>query len=276
MAWNLSKLPPKQWPPPVAAPCCVVPMLRTETGRVTSHMVVPGILNGTVPNSVLSTVYVTSSCEIVTAVMDMKTKLTSVQRNVCSIVLSDLKEMKLGDIYSVTASRMQPSLIAMGTKYGVLMAKIYRSNGSKSRQLTTIREGTDGSVSTCSTDIDVWSLDPSHKQLHLDGDRITHPNELHARLSELKNKNRQLESELEETFSKSQASMKASEQKESELRAQMTTILEVSCVDYSFRLIVYSSLILILWKLSNSNSFAIQPRMNYKLPSRVSSPYSLR
>ena len=254
MAWNLSKLPPKQWPPPVATPCCVVPMLRTETGRVTSNMVVPGILNGTVPNSVISTVYVTSSCEIVTAVMDMKAKMTSVQRKVCSIVLSDLKEMKLGDVYSVTASRMQPSLIAMGTKYGVLIGKIYRSDGSKSKQLTTISEESDGSVTTRSTDLDIWSLDPSHKQLLLDGDRITHPNELHARLSELKNKNRQLESELEETFSKSQASMKVSEQKESELRAQMTTILEVS----------YVAIPLCFWvSLSHSYTLEIQQQQQF-------------
>ena len=255
VAWNLSKLPPSAWPPPVATPCCVVPMLRTEKGRVISSMVVPGILHGIVPNSIFSTIYVTSCGEVVAALTDMSTQYDAVQRDVYSTILSDLNELRLGDVYSVTASRMQPSMVAMGTQYGVLLAKIFESDSSRSSQLTTLStineessvlfsvadhtvhrplKCMDDSVTSSSAfDADGWSIDPSQtsKQTLLNSDRVTDLNELKARLSELENRNTQLENELEQTLTKSEASTQVSEQRESELRAQMTSIL---CEQQSF------------------------------------------
>jgi hypothetical protein len=250
VAYDLSKLPKTSWPPPVATPCCVVPMLKTEKGRVSSKMVVPGILNGVLPDSIFSTVYVTSCGEIVTAVTDMKTQHASVQRDVCSIVLSDLNDLRLGDVYSVNVSRMQPTLIAMGTQYGVLLARIYESDGSRNSQLTTLTtineessvlisvaeqtvhrplKCTDDSVTTNPAfDLDGWSVDPSKtgKQPLLNSDRVNNLHELKARLSEVERRNTELEQELEENLTRSEVSTQISEQRENELRAQMTTILE--------------------------------------------------
>lgn len=250
VAWDLAKLPPSQWPPPVAIPCFVVPLLKTEKGRVLSSMTVPGILNGMLPRQIFSTVYITSCGEIATAVVDTSTQHASVQRDVCSIILSDVSELRLGDIYSVTASRMQPSMVAMGTQYGVLLARVFESDGTRSSQMTalsTINEESsvlfsvaeqtvyrplksmDDSVTNSSAfDVDGWSIDPSttRKQPLHSSDRIDNINELKTRLSELESRNSQLEHELEETLTRSEVSTQISEQRDSELRAQMTSILE--------------------------------------------------
>jgi chromosome segregation ATPase len=185
----------------------------------------------------------------------MSTQYDAVQRNVYSTILSDLSKLRLGDVYSVTASRMQPSMVAMGTQYGVLLAKIFESDSSRSSQLTTLStineessvlfsvadqtvhrplKCMDDSVTSSSAfDADGWSIDPSQtsKQTLLNSDRVTDLNELKTRLSELESRNTQLENELEQTLTKSEASTQVSEQRENELRAQMTSIL---CEQQSF------------------------------------------
>eukprot|EP00804_Cyclotella_cryptica_P008778 CCRYP_015628-RB/>CCRYP_015628-RB protein AED:0.08 eAED:0.08 QI:1084/1/1/1/1/0.66/3/1656/676 len=247
VAWDLSKLPDSDWPPPLVTPRCVFPLLRTESGRISSSMVLPGILNDTTPDSLIATVYVSSSSEIVTAVTDMTTRHDSVQRDSYSMVLADLNELRYGDVYSLAASRMKPSVIAMGTSYGVLLAKTFENNHAGS-QLPIIDEDTsvqfsivdqtnhrqqkflDASVddTNSSYDVDGWSLTPSLKNNKSfdDGDRVPNVNEMKARLSDLESRNSQLENALEQTLSKSEVSTQMSEDRERELRAQMASILE--------------------------------------------------
>ena len=250
VAWDLNNLPQSDWPPPVAIPCCVMPLMRTEKGRILSSMVLPGILNNITAPFMLSTVYVTSSGEIVTAITDMTTQRNSVQRDVLSLILSDLDELRFGDIYSITASRMQPSLIAMGTQYGVLLTQIHETDNYES-QLMTIDEETsvlfsvaDQTQSTYHTGqksmyvssdfttstfgLEGCSVNPlkKNKQTLHDTDRVTNVEELKARLVELETRNGQLENDLEGTVTRSEASSQLSENRERELRAQMTSILE--------------------------------------------------
>ncbi|KAL7514397.1 hypothetical protein ACHAXN_011780 [Cyclotella atomus] len=247
VAWNLSKLPPTSWPPPVHAPCFVVPILRTPKGRVLPSMVVPGILNGLIHSNIFISVYITSCGEIVTALVDLTTQHDSVQRDVCSIILSDVNELRLGDVYSVTASRMQPSMIALGTNYGVLLARVFESdNISRNSQMTTLttineessvlssiaeqtahRPPDDSVTASSAFDVDGWSVDPSmtSKQPLHNSDRLDNLQDLKAKLSELESRNSQLEHELEEQLTKSEVSTNISEQRESDLRAQMTSIL---------------------------------------------------
>jgi hypothetical protein len=86
----------------------------------------------------------------------------------------------------------------------------------------------DDSVTASSAfDADGWSVDPSmtSKQPLHGSDRLDNMHDLKTRLSELESRNSKLEHELEQQLTKSEVSSNISEQRESDLRAQMTSIL---------------------------------------------------
>lgn len=247
VAWDLSTLPDSDWPPPLITPRCVFPLLRTEMGRISPNMVLPGILNNITPDSLISTVYVSSSSEIVTAITDMSTRRDVVQRDSNLMVLADLNELRLGEVFSIAASCMQPSLIAMGTSYGVLLARTFENDDAGSQlpiideeasvqfsiaDQSVYRQGKfmDASIDCASSsyDMDGWSLAPSLQNIKSldDSHRVTAVSVMKERLSDLESRNIHLGNELEETLTKSEVSTQISEERERELRAQMASILE--------------------------------------------------
>mmetsp|Transcript_33474 Transcript_33474/g.60303 ORF Transcript_33474/g.60303 Transcript_33474/m.60303 type:complete len:938 (+) Transcript_33474:84-2897(+) len=138
VCWELTNLPRPEWPPPLLPPRCVVQLPRTADGKVSSEMVLPGIY-GMLSNSHLATIYVTSSSQLMAAVTYLEKQGDSVQLETNKMALVDLKTLNYGKSYTIAMSRLRPSLIAIGTQYGILFTKISESNNGR-KQLFPIQE----------------------------------------------------------------------------------------------------------------------------------------
>eukprot|EP00574_Skeletonema_japonicum_P007728 CAMPEP_0201723650 /NCGR_PEP_ID=MMETSP0593-20130828/7625_1 /ASSEMBLY_ACC=CAM_ASM_000672 /TAXON_ID=267983 /ORGANISM="Skeletonema japonicum, Strain CCMP2506" /LENGTH=965 /DNA_ID=CAMNT_0048214779 /DNA_START=107 /DNA_END=3004 /DNA_ORIENTATION=+ len=132
VVWDLSNLPLNAWPLPTIAPLCVTSLPRTENGRVTSDLTLPGYYcccsSDEFAASVLVTLYATSANEIAAAVTNLSQSTDDcVQKGVSSVVLTDLStlqsiEGRSGfECYSLSFSGDK---IAIGTQHGSLLAKI--------------------------------------------------------------------------------------------------------------------------------------------------------
>ena len=136
VCWELSNLPRPEWPPPVLPPHFVAQLPRTDGGRVSADMVLPGI-NGVLSGSqhYVVTVYITSSSEIVASVTDLEKRRDSVQIESSVFDLADLRTLGSGKksgyvSYAIAISWSHPSLIAVGTQCGVLFGKVFGRSSS--------------------------------------------------------------------------------------------------------------------------------------------------
>ena len=127
VCWRLSNLPRPEWPPPILLPHLVVQLPRTEGGRVAAELVVPSI-RGVLPDSHLATLYVTSSSELMVSVTDLYKRRDSVQVESSTSKVSNLEALDYGQSgyisFAIGTSWSHPSVIAIGTQYGVLFAKV--------------------------------------------------------------------------------------------------------------------------------------------------------
>ncbi len=146
--WNLSNLPVKAWPPPSVAPLAVTSLPRTKHGRVTSDLVLPGYYfccsDGIIPSSLLITLYATTANEIAAAITRLKDDTTTdcVQKGVSTAVLTDLSTLQLVDghhhpqngfeCHSLTFSSSDPTIIALGTQHGTLLARVTEDRNATS------------------------------------------------------------------------------------------------------------------------------------------------
>ena len=130
VCWELENLPSPEWPPPILPPKCVVQLPRTEVGRVVAERVLPGI-HGVLSTSYLTTIYITSDKEIMAAVTDLnRQRGSAVQVDSNVTKLADLKGLEYQyNCYTVAASEVHPSLIAIGSQYGILFVQISSSPG---------------------------------------------------------------------------------------------------------------------------------------------------
>ena len=126
VCWELESLPSAEWPPPVLPPKCVVQLPATEVGRVVAEKVLPGI-HGVLSTFYLTTIYVTS-LSIMAVVTDFNQQSRSVQVDSNVTELADLKGLEYQyNCYTVAASEGHPSLIAVGSQYGILFLQISSS-----------------------------------------------------------------------------------------------------------------------------------------------------
>ena len=137
--WNLSNLPSNEWPPPSVAPFCITSIPRTKSGRVLSDLTLPSYLcnsDGLASSSLLITLYATTANEIVAAVTSLDDDTDCVQMGVSSASLVDLSTLQLLDgrsgfeCYSFTFSSSNPTIIAVGTQHGALIARVFVSSSS--------------------------------------------------------------------------------------------------------------------------------------------------
>ncbi|KAL7547112.1 hypothetical protein ACHAWF_010430 [Thalassiosira exigua] len=127
VCWDLTSLPRQEWPPSVLAPHFVVQLPRTESGRVSSDMVIPSIHVGA-NSRFISSFYITSSCELMLCVADLEMMGGSVQLEANVMTVTDLKSLNCGKggyvCYSVAVSQLRRSVLAIGTQFGVLFGSV--------------------------------------------------------------------------------------------------------------------------------------------------------
>ena len=227
VSWNLSDLPKSGWPPPISPPICVTQLHRTLSGRVSSDMVLPGILNDILSDSLLATIYTTSSGEVMAAVTNLQAHGDSVQFDVKTMVLANLSTLSCGQgstegyvCYAIAASRMKPSLIAIGTQYGILVNKIIESNVCC--QVSNVQEDAskhdDNPPLLFSPEREDY---PTQLQVLHEDDRVidlTHVCQLKMIISELERLNCELESQFKNSNSESSSIESEKEQKELKVR----------------------------------------------------------
>lgn len=169
--WNISNLPSNVWPLPSIAPLCVTSLPRTKNGRVTSDLVLPGYCcnnDGSPSSPLLITLYATTANEIAAALTSLKDDTDCVQKGVSAAFLTDLTALQLCDeqisgfeCHSLTFSSSDPTMIAIGTQHGTLLARV-------TEDLNT----TASSMATSNTSSEYYDV-PDEKPLVLDeNDRI--------------------------------------------------------------------------------------------------------
>jgi len=130
--FDLSNLRSNVWPPPSIAPLCVTSLPRTKNGRVASDLVLPGYFcSDGFSRSILITLYATTANEITAAITSLKDNTDCVQKGVSSAFLTDLSALPLDDghsngfeCHSLTFSSSDPTMIAIGTQHGTLLARV--------------------------------------------------------------------------------------------------------------------------------------------------------
>lgn len=193
--WKLTELPLHSgWPPPALPPYCIVQLPPTKHGRVSADMVAgPGFMWN---HQLLTTFYVTSSDELMVVKSDLIEKGESIHVASRVSMLADMKTSfsnhdKSGfDCFRIVAtSNINRSLIAIGTKYGVLFAEIKR----KKLPLPSEMEATENLASRTSvhrfSDLSFeheWSFSEQRPTL------------LAERVNELECRNKELEFQLDE------------------------------------------------------------------------------
>ena len=193
VCWKLSELPlHAEWPPPLLSPHCVFQLPRTKNGSVASDMVTgPGLL---LNHQVLSTVYVTSSDELIVLDADFKERGQSIHLESRVSMLADLKSFECIDkrgftCFSIAASfNIDCPLIAIGTQYGVLFSSLTRGKPQvSSEQVPAEHHASLSSVHRIS-DISfeqMWSVSGQRQSL------------LAERVKELECRNNELEFQLD-------------------------------------------------------------------------------
>jgi hypothetical protein len=239
--WDLSSLPEKEWPPPMADPVKVAELPRTDRGRFSSNLVLPFIYTGS--DSVLSTIYLTSFGEIMASSLDLEYEAgLSIQR----YRLADLGSLHDGyECYAIASSTGYPTVIAFGTKSGVLLSKVTEMNDTGNNLLTSIDEvesvvftvgdetyyqhPSNGvrytSDMTAPFDVDEWSLSMQQTPHWPIRERdLSQLHQLKTKIAELEQRNNELENEFEGKHqSPSESSCQASDK---EMKSRVALLLE--------------------------------------------------
>ena len=150
--WDLSNLPLNTWPLPTIAPLCVTSLPRTKNGRVTSDLVLPGYCGSSdgFSSSLLVTLYATTANEIAAALTSLdKSTDDCVQKGVSAAFLTDLSTLQLVggqsgfECHSLTFSSSDPTMIALGTQYGTLLARVTEDLNATPSSLATSESSSD-------------------------------------------------------------------------------------------------------------------------------------
>eukprot|EP00970_Alexandrium_tamarense_P005830 scaffold949_cov186-Alexandrium_tamarense.AAC.8 len=239
--WDLSSLPEKEWPPPMADPVKVAELPRTDRGRFSSNLVLPFIYTGS--DSVLSTIYLTSFGEIMASSLDLEYEAgLSIQR----YRLADLGSLHDGyECYAIASSTGYPTVIAFGTKSGVLLSKVTEMNDTGNNLLTSIDEvesvvftvgdetyyqhPSNGarytSDMTAPFDVDEWSLSMQQTpHWPIRQRELSQLHQLKTKIAELEQRNNELENEFKGNHqSPSESSCQASDK---EMKSRVALLLE--------------------------------------------------
>lgn len=239
VSWDLPTLsssgwPPVVWPPPMAAPLCVTKLPRTDGGKISSTMVLPGVLTDILSESIIATIYATSSGEIVALTTNMEDKHgDSIEFDVGISILSDISKYN-NVCYSIARSTIHPSLVFFGTQHGILLARI---NGSSDedvvhQDLFTIDEEQSKpdveSLFSVSVQNEVEGGTHQHSTQFDKNDKVgdlTQLRRLKGKISELELRNLELDQKLENMKVESTLAMGNLEQN-SLLKARVTAMLE--------------------------------------------------
>mmetsp|Transcript_36173 Transcript_36173/g.76024 ORF Transcript_36173/g.76024 Transcript_36173/m.76024 type:complete len:688 (-) Transcript_36173:33-2096(-) len=215
VCWALSNLPRPEWPPPILPPRCVVQLDRTADGKVSSEMALAGIC-GVLSKSHLATIYVTSATELMGSITDFEKQRDSVQLESNTMALVDLKTLNYGQCYTIAVSRLHPSLIAIGTQYGILFMELAKLDYAR-EHLFSMQED-----STAQNDKPSIVLSPSDS--HSDNAEISKRQHMYAtKIRELEFRNKELECQLDDLIEASAASL---ENERNELHARVKGLLE--------------------------------------------------
>mmetsp|Transcript_15052 Transcript_15052/g.32642 ORF Transcript_15052/g.32642 Transcript_15052/m.32642 type:complete len:898 (-) Transcript_15052:175-2868(-) len=241
VCWELTHLPRPEWPPPILPPHCVVQLHRTEGGRVSSEMVIPGI-SGVLSNTHLATVSITSSNELVASVTYLKNPGESVQLESSVMTIADLKTLDYGQsgyvCSTIATSHINPSLIAIGTQYGILFANIISGLNDTRKQLFPIEEepvnqNDNPSIVPCLSDCSSGKASLSTQQqqiLQLE----SRNKELECQLDDLKNEARNMftEDERNELHSRVKGFLEQKNESCQSLQAEVEMLrVNVGCIN---------------------------------------------